>query len=68
MSTIFDDFKAGYRARREVRALNDELARLHYVMLTTSSTAYPNSLLFERIKKIEDTLIEIARIKAGLEY
>ena len=49
-----------------IKAIDKELNRLHGCL--PAKTVETNGIIFERIKKLQDTLNEIARRHNGLEY
>jgi len=51
---------------QSIKALNNELERLHLIL--GAGDGKVNGEIFCRIKKLEDTLIEISRRHNGLEY
>jgi len=55
-----------FRKKTEIEILGDELENLHSILGIGNKRV--NREIFERIKMIEDTLLQISKKNNGLEY
>lgn len=55
-------------SKESIKALNAELDRLHELLLAAGNNKETATAIFERIKEIEDLLMDIAKRYNGMEY